>query len=170
MKFQRVLMASCALFLTASTASAQIDDRPIHVEGSIGHAAFVDEDPVDHVIFGGAGRFGLSPRVSVGPEMIYMIGPGEDRDLFLTGNVWFDILAPTGGTPRRAAPYVVVGAGLMRHRDEFFRDFTSTEFAVTGGFGVRIALNDRWYLAPEARLGWEPHTRLTASVGYTFRR
>lgn len=165
--FQRIgLLALLLVALGAATASAQ-PDRALRVEGTVGHAAFVDEDPVDHFIFGGAVPFQLTPRVSVGPEIVYMIGPGEDRDLFVTGNVWFDFFGDRG---RRVTPYVVAGAGFMRHRDEFFRDFTSNEGAVTGGIGVRIALNDRWYVAPEARLGWETHSRLTAVVGYRFDR
>jgi Outer membrane protein beta-barrel domain len=165
---QRILIGSFLLFVATSSAGAQPASRSPSVEGAIGHAAFVDEDPVDHVTFGGAARVALSPRVSVGPEVVYMIGPGEDRDLFLTGNLWFDFFGPTADGPRRATPYLIVGAGLMRHQDEFFRDFTTHEGAVTGGIGVRIAIGDRWYVAPEARLGWEPHSRLTATVGYTF--
>jgi hypothetical protein len=167
--YVRALLMS-ALFLTgAEIASAQTSRQSLSVEGIVGHAAFVDEDPIDHVLFGGAFRYPVSPRVSVGPEIVYMIGPGRDRDLFLTGNVWFDVLAPRRGVVRRVTPYIVAGAGLMRHTDQFV-DFTVHEWAVTGGVGVRIALNDRWYVAPEARLGWEPHVRLSASVGYAFNR
>ena len=167
---QRVLVAAFLLVAAASAPSAQVERRSPSLEGTVGHAAFLDEDPVDHVVFGGAARVAVSPRVSAGPEVVYMIGPGEDRDLFVTGNVWFDVLRPSGSAPHRAMPYLVAGIGLMRHRDEFFRDFTVNEFAATGGVGVRIALGDRWYVAPEARLGWEAHTRLTATVGYTFGR
>jgi hypothetical protein len=167
---QRVFVAILVLLSVASTASAQSEPRSPRVEGIVGHAAFVDESPINHFVFGGAVRFPLSPRVSVGPEAVYMIGPGEDRDLFLTGNVWFDFFRPTGNTLRRVTPYLIAGAGLMRHTDEFFRDFTSNEWAFTGGVGVRIAITDRWYIAPEGRLGWETHSRLTASVGYTFGR
>jgi hypothetical protein len=56
----------------------------------------------------------------------------------------------------------------MLHEDQFFADVSSTELAVTGGIGVRIAINDRWYVAPEARLGWETHSRLTGTIGYRF--
>ena len=168
--FQRVFIAVFAFGVAASPASAQGGSPAWRVEGHLGHAAFIDEEPIDHFVSGGAARYQLSPRVSIGPEVIHMVGPGDDRDLFLTGNAWFDLLGPSAGKPRRATPYLVAGAGLMRHQDEFFRDFTSTEFAVTGGFGVRVMINDRWYVAPEARLGWEPHTRLSASIGYVFGR
>ena len=163
MRFRGVVFA--LLFSSASICHAQTEPRA-NIEGTLGHAAFLDEDPIDHFVSGGAFRYRLSPRVSVGPEVIYMVGPGQDRNLFLTGNLWFHFTEPRAD--RRATPYFVLGGGLMRHRSEFI-DFVAYEGAVTGGIGVRIALNERWYIAPEARLGWEPHTRLSANVGYTFR-
>lgn len=167
---RRAFLAFLLLLVATSSVMGQANSRSPRVEGTVGHAAFVDESPIHHFVFGGAVRFPLSPRVSVGPEVVYMIGPREDRDLFLTGNVWFDFLRPAGNRPPRATPYVIAGAGLMRHTDEFIRDFTAYDWAFTGSVGVRIAITDRWYVAPEGRLGWETHSRLTASVGYTFDR
>jgi hypothetical protein len=166
----RALATSALLLCTASVGSAQTDRPAASVEGIVGHAAFLDEDPIDHVVAGGVLRYPISARLSVGPEVVYMIGPGQDRDLFLTGNVWFDFLGPRGDGVRRVTPYLVVGAGLMRHTDEFITDFTVHEWAATGGLGVRIALNDCWYVAPEARLGWEAHSRINVTVGYRFGR
>jgi hypothetical protein len=165
----RVFIASFLLLSAAAICHAQTGRTP-SIEGIAGHAAFLDEDPVDHVIAGAALRYTLSPRVSIGPEIVYMRGPDLDRDLFLTGDVWFDFLAPGPYGPRPVTPYLVAGAGLMRHTDRFTPDFTAYEFAVTGGLGLRIRLTDRWYIAPEGRLGWEPHSRFSASIGYTFDR
>ena len=163
---QKFMFVSLLLGFTAATAHAQ-SGRSTSMEATLGHAAFLDEDPIEHSLFGGSVRFALTPRVSVGPEVVYMIGPGHDRDVFVTGNLWFDLLGANGGSPRRVTPYLIAGGGLMRHRNEFFGDdFTSNEGAATGGIGVRIALTDRWYVAPEARLGWEPHSRLAVTVGY----
>ena len=164
----RVIVVAALLLRPGSICYAQTGEPRAGVEGTLGHAAFLDEDPIDHFIFGGGFRYRLSPRVSIGPEVVYMIGPGRDRDLFLTGNIWFDFMAPQPVGIRRVSPYVVAGGGLMRHQSEFI-EFVAHEAAVTGGIGVRIALDERWYIAPEARLGWEPHTRLSANVGYTFR-
>ena len=47
--------------------------------------------------------------------------------------------------------------------------FGNEIFLQTGG-GAKIYLNDTWFVSPEARIGWEPHIRLTIGVGYTFRR
>lgn len=34
------------------------------------------------------------------------------------------------------------------------------------GGGVRVFLGDNFYVAPEFRGGWEPHFRISVSVGY----
>ena len=119
-----------------------------------------------HGLVGGAARVYLSPRFSLGPEVAYMVGPGQDRDLIVTGNLMFDVLAPTAATPRRITPFLVAGGGLFRHSDTFgTRTFSSTEGAFTVGLGVRGWTTRRTFVAVDARLGWEPHIRLSAIVG-----
>ena len=118
----------------------------------------------------GAARFYLTPRISVGPEFVYMVGPGNDRDLILTGNLTFDLIKPIDNRPRRITPYVLAGGGYFQHRNRFVnRTFTASEGAFTGGGGVRLFLTRNLYVAPEARLGWELHQRLTVTIGYLFR-
>ena len=136
------------------------------VELTAGYAAFVDDGAIEHAVFGGAARFYLTPRLSVGPELTWMRGPGSDRDLFLTGNLTFDVLGPREGRPRRVTPFVVGGGGLFRHTQTFgTSDFSHVEGAFTGGGGVRVWLTDRVYAGGEVRLGWEPHLRFTGIVG-----
>ena len=155
-----VVVAALAL---ASDSRAQGRPAPA-VEFTAGWAGFADEGVVSHSAWGGAARVNLTPRLGIGPELVYMVGPGSDRDLFLTGNLTFDFFAPS---PSRAvSPFVVVGGGLFRHSNDFFNGtFTSYEGAFTAGGGVRVALGDRAYIAPEARVGWETHVRLTVAVG-----
>jgi hypothetical protein len=166
----RTAITFAALLVTASGAAAQPLPGP-SVELHIGYAAFVDDSPVEHFVLGGSARIHLTPRLSVGPEVTYMRGPGDDRDLFLTGNLTFDFLPPRAGGPaRRAVPYLVVGGGMMRHSNRFgSEEFTSSEGAFTGGMGVRFNVADRLYVAPEVRLGWELHTRLSVAVGWRLR-
>ncbi|MGD9904336.1 MAG: hypothetical protein AB7U83_12800 [Vicinamibacterales bacterium] len=151
----------------AAAAQATTDGRPAPVvEGSIGWAGFGDEGVVHHALVGAGARVYVSPRVSIGPELQYMVGPGSDRDLILTGNVVFDLLAPTAARPRRTTPFLVAGGGLFRHSDRFATGtFSTTEGAFTVGVGVRTWLSDRVYAALDARAGWEPHLRLAASFG-----
>lgn len=168
----RVSATAVVLVLAAGAAAGQTSRPASAFEIHGGYAAFADESPVQHAIGGAAYRFHLSPRVSVGPELIYMSGPGEDRDIFLTGDVWFDFVAPSPSGVKRVVPYLVAGGGVMFHRNFLYNEGTkwfAREPAFTGGFGVRIPLGERWYVAPEARLGWEMHIRFSAAVGYRFR-
>jgi hypothetical protein len=149
--------------------SAQSSDaRPAAaLEFTAGYAGFVDDSTVDSGMVGGAGRFYLTPRISVGPEVQYMPGPDADRSLIVTGNVTFDVLPPGN----RVTPFLVAGAGLFRHTEDFDgRSFSSSEGAFTAGGGVRAWLNDRVYVASELRVSWEFHFRISATVGISLAR
>ena len=162
---------AAALLLTAGTALAQsTENRPAPaVEFLAGYAGFVDDAMIDHAIVGAAGRVYLTPRVAVGPEFVYMRGPNEDRDLFLTGNLTFDILPPFEGRPRRVTPFLVAGGGFFQHSDRFGPStFTSYEGAFTAGGGVRGWISDRVYALADVRFGWELHVRVNAGVGIGF--
>ena len=161
-----LLAAGIAVLLTtAAPASAQPDALAPVVEISVARGAFLDETPIVHGILGGSARWYVSRRVSIGPEVTYMVGPRSDRDLFVTGNVTVDL------RPARAAtwctPYLLAGAGFFRHSDTFSgQRYSSSEGAVTAGAGIRIGVTPRLWIAPELRVGWEPHTRLGVTVGY----
>ena len=159
---------SLLVFLIAAPAAAQPTTA---VEAVGGYAGFIDESLVDHAVFGASGRIHLTPRISIGPEVVFMRGPGFDRDLFLTGNLTVDLLVPPVDARRGTVnPFLVLGGGLMRHSNRFgSTTFTSSEGAVTGGGGVRAWITDRVYALGEFRLGWEPHYRVTGGVGVVWR-
>lgn len=141
------------------------------IEGALGWSGFGDEGIVHHTLLGAAARHYVSRRVSLGPELQYMVGPGTDRDLVLTGNLVVDVLAPTPARPRRTTPYLVVGGGLFRHSQRLGDlTFSSTEGAFTSGVGVRGWLSPRVFVAADARLGWEPHLRLAGTLGVALGR
>ncbi len=159
-------LAAFAFALALLPAPAQAQGDALELPG--GYAGFVDDATKHHTVAGGSARWYVRPRVSIGPEVVYMRGPNGDRDLFVTGNVTMD-LAGSYGRPPRVIPFLVVGAGLMRHSDRFgSTTFTSSEGAVTGGGGVRGWITDRVFVAGEVRVGWELHARTTATVGWTF--
>lgn len=153
-----------ALALMALMPRSAMAQRSI-VEGHAGRAWFLDEAPIEHAVATASVRFFVGSRVAIGPEVAYMRGPGEDRDWFLTGNATVDV-----GPLRwraRAMPYAVVGAGMSRFSTVIGAEpFSSSEGAFTFGAGARIALGTRWFVAPEYRIGWEPHWRLGVSVGW----
>jgi hypothetical protein len=141
----------------AHAQSADVRPAPA-AEFTGGYAGFADDATIDHAVFGGAMRIHLTPRVSVGPELQYMVGPGDDRDLILTGNLTLDVLPPN----RRVTPFFVMGGGLFNHSDTFG---SSSEGAFTAGGGVRAWLSERVYVASELRIGWELHYRITGTIG-----
>jgi hypothetical protein len=161
------LAAVLVMFAGVGRAEAQRSAMPLAaVEFTAGYAAFVDDGAIDHGVLGAALRVPLTPRLSIGPEFVYMRGPGEDRDLFLTGNLTFDLLGPRSGQSRRVTPFLVVGGGFSQFSNGFNGStYSSYEGAVTGGGGVRVWVTPRVYVASELRIGWEPHMRITGTVG-----
>ena len=160
-------LAACAIWV--HSAAAQSSSPPHALEGAIGWAGFADEGIIHHTLAGGAWRIYVSRRISVGPEVQYMAGPRDDRDLIVTGNVVVDLLARTPARPRRTTPFGVVGGGLFRHSDTFRSGtYSSNEGAFTAGIGLRTWVGPRVFVAGDARIGWEPHLRLAATVGVTF--
>ncbi|MBA2305690.1 MAG: hypothetical protein H0W08_24075 [Acidobacteria bacterium] len=160
-----VTAISCAGLL-ARPASAQERPAPV-AELAAGALLFPDDGiTVKEGLVGGTARFYVSPRLSVGPEVAYVRGD-DHAHLMLTGNLTFDFLGPVNGQPRPVTPFVVVGAGLFRTREEFpgTADFTSSEGAFTAGGGVRAHVGTRMILGAEARIGWELHVRVNAIVG-----
>ena len=152
----------------ASPAAAQNRPGPVG-EFAAGVLMFPDEGVVTEGFVGGAGRFYLSPRISVGPEIAYISGDKHSH-LMLTGNMTFDFLRPENGQLRPVTPFAVVGGGLFRSRYIFPENeiFTHNEGAFTAGGGVRARLADRVVAGVEARLGWETHIRLNGFIGVRF--
>lgn len=167
-----LLMTSSALPVAAQptpSTPAGHAPRPAPVlEGTLGWAGFGDEGLIHHGLAGAGARFYVTRRLSIGPEVTYLRGPGGDRDLMVTGNVVFDLLAPAPSArpPRRVTPFLVAGGGMFRHSDTFgAQSFSSTEGGFTVGAGLRTWLTRRTFAAVDARLGWEPHLRVAAALG-----
>jgi hypothetical protein len=156
---------------TGSSAFAQAAaSRPAPAaEFTAGYAGFVDEAMIHHTMFGGALRVHLSPRISVGPEVQYMIGPDLDRDVFLTGNLIVDFLSPRPGPRPRATPYAVVGGGWFHNTIRVGTGpYSSDDWAFTAGAGYRAWINRRVYVAPEFRAGSELHFRISGTIGVSL--
>jgi len=169
----RTTLAQLALLLAIGVpALAQGTARPAAAaELSTGYAGFADDGTIGHGLVGGAMRVYVTPRLAVGPEFIYMVGPGDDRDIFATGNLTFDLRSRSGPRPPRLVPYLLAGGGWFQHRDGFAgRTFRSNEGTFTAGGGVRGWLSDATYVAAEYRVGWELHYRLTGHVGFAIGR
>jgi hypothetical protein len=151
----------------AGVAAGQTRPGPA-LELAAGWVGFADDGVVSESLVGGAARFHLSPRISVGPEIAY-IGGEHHSHLMLTGNLTFDVLAPANGQLRRVTPFLVAGAGLFQTRESFvIGPFTANEGAFTAGGGVRALAGDRVSLGIDARVGWELHVRVGALLSVQF--
>lgn len=166
-----LVLTLCFASAAAARSQPAPDAGPVGaLEFSAGYAGFVDDATIGHAIFGAGTRWYVGRRLSIGPEVVYMREPRAERNLYLTGNLTWDLLG-NRGRPARIVPFVVAGAGMMRHSDRFGdQAFSSTEGAFTAGGGVRAWLNDRIFVAGDARLGWEPHYRLAGTVGVKLGR
>jgi hypothetical protein len=169
--FTRLLtgLAAVSVLAWASPATAQSFRPPASLEIIAGHAGFVDDATIEHSVFGGAGRVYLTPRISIGPEITYMRGPGDDRDWFFLGNVIFDFRHPQSGRPPRVSPFVIAGAGFSTHSDRVRTGiYTSGEGAFAAGGGTRVHITDRIHAMGDFRIGWELHYRITGGLGVSL--
>jgi hypothetical protein len=151
---------------TMSSAAAAQSSRPAPIaEATLGWAGFIDERWIDHTTIGASARVFITPRIAIGPEIIYLRGPAGDRDWTLTGNATIDLRVERTPARPAATPYLVFGGGYLRQIQRFgSATFSSGEGTVSAGGGIRIALGSRAFIAPEMRIGWEPELR----VGVTF--
>lgn len=157
---RHVLATAVLLAGGAETTLAQA--RSIWLEAGAGWTGFVDDARIDSATAVAGGRVAITPRLSVGPELVYFHGDRR-RHLALTGNIVFDVL-PARGAPR-LTPFVVAGLGLFQTREDFQTGpFTSSEPAFTTGGGLRVPIGRRVDAAIDARIGWEPHLRVTGGL------
>lgn len=160
-RITRALIICVVLVLAPQGAPLAIaQNRPaLAVEFEGGWVGFADDGIVSETLVGGAARWYLLPKISIGPEIVY-IGGDQHSHLMVTGNLTWDILR------RSVTPFLVVGGGLFQTRETFRTGpFTSNEGAFTLGAGVRALVGDRATLGIDARVGWETHLRIAGSIG-----
>jgi hypothetical protein len=160
---ERVSLLVAILLVAPLAAEARQLDPAIDIAG--GWVGFADDGVVSEAMIGGAVRWHLSPRVSIGPEVVYIQGRHHSH-LVVTGNLTF-VFRP--GQPVR--PFLVAGGGLFQTRESFpAGDFTSGDPAFTAGGGVLGRVTDRVSLGLDARVGWEPHIRIGGIVSVRLGR
>jgi hypothetical protein len=158
-------VAAIFICLILFTAAAEAQQRPpAEIKGTAGWIGFLDEDILNHGVFGGAVRYYLTPGIGIEPEFLYMIGPGDDRDITLIPHITFDF-----ARSEKVRPYFIGGVGWMYHTDRVGPfNISANDWVVNGGIGVKLFITPRMFVAPEYRMGFETIVRATASVGFTF--
>jgi hypothetical protein len=148
--------------LVFAAVTVQAQARSIDVRGTLGYTTFIDENSVDHLFTGASVRYYLTTRLSVEPEFVFLYRDRNDKDVGFQANLAWDFRRPG----QRVIPYVIGGVGGLK---TYFPRFTTSDWMFSIGGGAKIYLNDRWFIAPEARVGLEPVVRLTVSIGYSWR-
>lgn len=158
-------MKRLTLFLFLLAAARGETPGAVDLKGSIGYTGFADESLIGHLQTGASARIYLTRRFSVEPEFQYLRQSSNHSDVVIVPNVNWDF------REGRVVPYVTGGVGLVRSSFRQFQPtFTVNATFFQAGGGVKLYVTDRWYVAPEVRVGWELHVRASVAVGYTFRR
>jgi hypothetical protein len=159
-----MVMKTGALLLLLTAAAFAETKGSVDLKGSVGYTGFIDD--ANHLQTGGSVRIYVTPRFSIEPEFQYLRGANGHYDTVLIPNVNWDFRASG-----RVIPYVTGGVGWMHsaERTRFFNFNHNQTFVQVGG-GVKLRVNERWYVAPEFRVGSELHARASVALGYTFHR
>jgi hypothetical protein len=122
-------------------------------------------------VMGGASlRFHATPRVSIGPEVLFARAcEGQTFTFYhpqMTGMLHVALDLSEG---QRFRPYILGGGGFVRHRSLAGRAPLYRAEA-SGGAGAKIFLSDRVFVAPEVQFGGRvAFVRLTGSLGFLLR-
>ena len=157
---RRIPTAIIVVLFVSLTAHAR-QDRPedrVQVRGLFGSAVFL-ESPT-HKAVGAAADFRLVAGLRLGPEVIYHIGPGQDRDITSTLLVSYDFRRL-----KRVTPFITGGVGLLHHQEG---RWSWNSYTMGGGGGLKIAISRRLFVTGEVRAGWEPIGRAMGGIGYRF--
>ena len=109
----RTIPAAIIIALRVSVMAHAQEDRPedrVQARGLVGGSAFFESQT--HKAVGGTVDFRLAAGLRLGPEVIYHIGPGQDRDITSTALVSYDFRRL-----KRVTPFVTGGVGLLHHMD-----------------------------------------------------
>ena len=147
-------------------ASKRPSDSRFAIQGNLGFSNFLDDYGLYHYVAGGNARIRIFRGLTFVPEFTYMYRSRADRDFLLLPNVAWEFRRG-----KRIVPYVIGGVGMLNHRaNTDYWDSNITGAISGGGFGAKLFLNQRVFIAPEFRIGWEPHYRFTMGVGYVLAR
>ena len=162
-----LFVIALAFALPSAIASAQ-EAHSRAIEFTAGALMFPDDGTVTEGMLGASARYYVSPRVAIGPEVLFVQGDNHSH-IIATGNVTFDFVSQAAGQRPAIIPFADVGGGMFQTRDRRPRGgFTSSEGAFTAGGGVRGFVNERMSVGAEARIGWELHLRFNGIVTWTF--
>src|SRR5262245_58130549 len=148
----------------AGPASAQ-SQGPVG-EVRAGVFLFPDDGLATEPFVGGAARLFAGPRLSLGPEVIYIQGEHHSH-VRLIGKVEYDFARPVAAETPHATPFVTGGIGLFHSRSTFEgTEYTSTASTFTAGGGMKVVVGKNVYFLIESDVGWPVlQVQISAAVG-----
>lgn len=168
-----VLIAGIALLghlAGTSPAVAQSQTPASTIHAATGWAGFIDESWIDHAVVGAGGRVYVSPKIAIGPEVLYLRGPEGDHDWTVTGEATIDLVSPRPRV-RLVTPYLAFGGGYVIQTARTGRGpYTSSQGTASAGVGARIVWGSRFFVASEMRLGIEPELQVKVLAGLRLGR
>src|SRR5262245_38335133 len=102
------------LFSVMGAAQGRESLSKFELRGSGGWIAFADESLINHALAGVSLRVSLTGGLGLEPELTYMVGPGDDRDIVFAPVISWEI------GKKKVRPYVLGAAVVLWHRE---RDF-----------------------------------------------
>ena len=155
------LWASAAAAAQGNTQEGPAQGSRVEIGGSLGYTNFVDDSALHHCVAGASARIRIVRGLGFAPELTYMYRSRQDRDFILMPNLVWEFRRG-----KKVVPYVIGGVGILNHRESWDHfDWNSTGRFISGGFGTKVFLNERFFVSPEVRIGWEPHIRVGVTLG-----
>jgi len=177
----RLSICTLALLMTLSVASNAFaqdsDSHPrVEIKTMIGASDFGDDnESYPHFVVGAATRIHISRHWAIEPEFNYMRRSSNDEDYIIQPNLVYEFKTSSD----RVVPYLIGGVGFIRHqsvyRDTNFVtgapvtfDTSYKTWTANAGGGLKVFISKHLFVAPEARIGYQPTLRATVSIGYAF--
>jgi hypothetical protein len=132
-----VLALACS-----GSAAAQASEplSPFELRGSGGWIGFPDDSMIHHGLVGASLRISAG-RLGIEPEVTYMVGPGNDRDVVVAPVVSWEF------GKGKVRPYVLGAAGMLFHSEG---GSWGMEYHLSGGLGMRTQISRRWSVSPNS--------------------
>lgn len=152
----------------------------LHVAAQGGYTLGIDDNPAHAIVRGASVSLSVSKHWRIGVEYLDadMFGPYENYESH--AELVTPVFEYQFAASRRLKPFASFGLGYTKWRSlipEFRGGDPEQEvwewdeqrgINLAGGFGLRIFLTKRLFVAPEVRIGLLPILRSTVSVGYAF--
>lgn len=166
------------LLVTSHVVAQDSSSQPrVEIKMIVGASDFgTDDESYPHLVVGTATRIHISRHWSIEPEFNYMRRSSNDHDFVVQPNVVYEF----NRLGDRVVPYLIGGVGVIHHKgvvlngSNFFTgapytfDTSYTTWSASAGGGFKVFVSKNLFIAPEARLGYQPTARATVSIGYVF--